>query len=113
MRSRCNNPKTIGFAHYGGKGVEVCQRWASFASFLADMGLRPSPKHTIDRVDSKGNYEPGNCRWATWMEQQNNRASNKRVLHEGRYFTIAELARHLGVKYSTLYGRLKRATEAA
>lgn len=74
MKGRCKYPSVQGFQNYGGRGISVCSRWLSFDNFLADMGPRPSPKHSIDRVDVNGNYEPGNCRWATAVEQ----AANKR-----------------------------------
>ena len=73
MRRRCNNPKADAFRFYGAKGITVCERWQnSFEAFLADMGERPEGK-TLDRVDPYGNYEPGNCRWATRAEQMSNR----------------------------------------
>lgn len=73
MRARCANPKDPGFGYYGGRGITVCDRWrGSFENFLADMGERPEGL-TLDRVDNSGNYEPGNCRWATWSEQNLNR----------------------------------------
>ena len=73
MKRRCSDPKKPGFKNYGGRGIKVCDRWQSFANFLTDMGPRPAPKLTLDRIDNNGNYEPGNIRWATPAEQAANK----------------------------------------
>ena len=73
MRARCNTPSATGYERYGGIGVSVCDRWNDFVLFLEDMGRRPSPQHSIDRIDPYGNYEPANCRWATTYVQRHNR----------------------------------------
>lgn len=73
MRARCTNPKINGYHRYGGRGIKVCDRWDLYENFLADMGEPPTPDHQLDRINSDGNYEPGNCRWATLKEQANNR----------------------------------------
>ena len=78
MVRRCSEPKNIGWKNYGGRGVTVCARWQRLENFLADMGERPTGK-TLDRYpNSNGNYEPGNCRWATWEEQARNRRPSSR-----------------------------------
>lgn len=79
MKQRCRNHRHKHYADYGGRGIRVCARWAaSFAAFISDVGPRPSSRHSIDRVDNDGNYEPGNCKWSTSSEQARNRRSRWR-----------------------------------
>lgn len=78
MHARCSNKKHRHYKHYGGRGISVCERWSVFANFLSDMGERPEGM-TLDREDNDGNYEPGNCRWATNKQQANNRQPQKQV----------------------------------
>lgn len=74
MRTRCYNPNDAHYKNYGGRGIEVCEKWRiDFTTFYADMGPRPSEIHSLDRIDVNGNYEPSNCRWATRSEQQKNK----------------------------------------
>jgi hypothetical protein len=77
MKSRCLNPNSTQWKYYGAKGVGICQRWLKFENFLADMGIRPSRLHTLDRKDPDGNYTPSNTRWALPKVQQNNKRKKK------------------------------------
>lgn len=81
MNKRCHNPNNHAYANYGGRGIEVCPEWRdSFEAFLDHVGMKPSPKHSIDRINNDGNYEPGNVRWATAKQQANNRRTNVRTV---------------------------------
>lgn len=94
IHQRCTNPKNPSWKDYGGRGITVCERWKSFDAFLADMGRRPSPRHSLDRYpNNDGNYEPTNCRWATRTEQSNNRRPVKRIEQFSTAELIAELKR--------------------
>lgn len=107
MRRRCGSKREKDYRNYGARGIVVCERWLKFENFLADMGKRPSPKHSIDRIDNDGNYEPGNCRWATNIEQSNNTRVNRVITAEGVSMTMAEWARHLGVSYHAIRWRVQ------
>ena len=76
MIKRCSNPKCKEWPRYGGRGIKVCDSWKNYQNFLADMGRRPTPSHSLDRIDVDGNYEPGNVRWATHSEQAQNRRTS-------------------------------------
>jgi hypothetical protein len=106
-KRRCNNPKNPRYRHYGGRGIQVCDRWKTFEQFLIDMGERPSNKHSLDRIDVDGNYCPENCRWATNREQGNNTKRNVRLVFEGRVRTISEWSTELGISYSLLHSRIQ------
>lgn len=109
MKSRCYNKNDKYYHHYGGRGIIVCEKWRnSFENFLKDIGERPSRKHSIDRINVNGNYEPENCRWATPIEQANNTRSNHFITYKGETKTIANWARSIGLSHEVLRKRLKR-----
>ena len=90
MIQRCTNQRHPKYPRYGGRGITVCERWRSFENFYADMGARPSPLHSIDRIDNDGNYEPGNCRWATPKQQVRNRSNTRMLTIDGVTLPQAE-----------------------
>lgn len=107
MIYRCENERYRDYPKYGGRGIYVCDRWReSFDAFLGDMGPRP-PRMTIDRIDVNGNYEPGNCRWATSKVQSNNRRHHYRLTRSGVTKTLAEWAREAGLQAGTVRRRLR------
>ena len=107
MKARCYRRGHDHFRHYGGRGIEVCDRWRlSFQNFLADMGSRPGPEYSIDRIDNDGDYEPGNCRWALDAQQRVNQRRTLFVEWEGRRVLLLELSRRLGKNYQCVRGRL-------
>lgn len=108
MIDRCHNPECEGYAGYGGRGISVCDRWRySFLNFESDMPNKPSPFHSIDRIDNYGNYEPGNVRWATSSEQSYNKRSNHKVEIDGESKIITEWAKQSGVSRILICNRLR------
>ena len=109
MKSRCYDPANKRYARYGGRGIVVCDRWlAAYSNFLFDMGRQPSLKHTLERIDLNGNYEPANCVWATLIEQANNRSNNTRIEIDGRTQTMTQWSRDTGVNRTVILRRMKR-----
>lgn len=107
---RCENASVPGFERWGGRGIRVCDRWReSYESFLADMGRRPSPKHSIDRFpDNDGNYEPGNCRWATDVEQARNTSANRIIKANGKAMCLAAWADETGLTRDAIAQRIDK-----
>lgn len=105
MRNRCHNPSVASYADYGARGIKVCDRWQSFENFIADMGERPEGM-TVERVDSNGNYEPSNCRWATRTEQGANKRNNLMLSDGKETLHLAEWARRLNISHAAILRRL-------
>lgn len=113
MKGRCHNTKDRQYHLYGGRGISVCQRWmGSFENFYADVGPRPSDKHSIDRIDNNGNYEPGNVRWATGRQQLLNRRTSKKYEYQGSVLSCMEISELSGFSYMTISTRLARGMSA-
>lgn len=109
MRQRCFNEKSQAFRYYGGRGISVCDAWRDdFATFVADIGRAPSAKHTVDRLDPNGHYEPLNCVWATPLEQGASRRNNVMLEAMGERFHVSEWARRTGIPEDCLRTRVRR-----
>jgi len=106
MRTRCGDYGRP-HKHWGGRGIKVCERWKSFENFLADMGERPAGM-SLERINNDGDYEPGNCRWATRLEQMQNTRANRNLSHEGRTLSLSAWAREKGLSLDTIISRLRR-----
>lgn len=107
MKQRCYNKKNICFENYGGRGITVCDEWLNdFPRFFADMGPRPSPKHSIDRIDNDGPYCAENCRWATAVEQASNKTTNRLIEIDGVIKTLTQWCRDYGIPEPTAHRRL-------
>lgn len=109
MKERCQNPTNKSYHNYGGRNISVCERWLiSFETFFDDMGYRPSAKHSIDRINVDGNYEPKNCRWALSKEQGRNRRDTRFLTFRGQTRALTEWAEILGISRWTLWDRVVR-----
>jgi len=108
MKQRCYNERNNQYKNYGLRGISVCDHWLlSFDNFLADMGVKPEGM-SIERIDSNGNYEPSNCKWATDHEQRLNQRRNHFIESNGLRLTLRDWSRHLGISELTLHHRLRQ-----
>jgi hypothetical protein len=110
MKSRCQNPRSTQWEWYGGRGIKVCDAWQYFPAFLKDMGMPPTEQHTIDRINSNGDYEPGNCRWATMSEQKENKRPRKNTVwltYLGETMSVSDWAKRTGIKKCTIFIRVR------
>lgn len=109
MLKRCYDPSVVRYPKYGGRGITVCDHWrSSFVNFFNDMGVKPSREHSLDRIDNNGNYEKSNCRWATRVEQANNKSSNVYITYNGKTMNIAQWSRELKIPARIIRQRLVR-----
>jgi hypothetical protein len=107
MKHRCTCDTHMFYRFYGGAGITVCERWQAFENFYADMGECPV-KHSLDRIDNKGNYEPINCRWATSVQQARNKSNTRLIVAFGKSMVAQAWADELGLHVATIKGRIKR-----
>lgn len=107
MKDRCLNPESECWDDYGGRGITVCERWLKFENFIEDVGLKPSPELKLDRIDNEGNYEPGNCRWTTQLEQSRNSRRTKHIEYNGRTQCIQAWADEFGMDSGVLAARIR------
>ena len=106
MKARCLNPKNPKYHRYGGRGIKVCDRWLAFENFFADMGEKPQGKSLDRHPNNDGDYEPGNCRWATIAEQNNNTSVNHLLEYNGEVKTVSEWAIKVGLHQDCLFSRI-------
>lgn len=112
MWSRCTNPIVARYPLYGGRGISVCDRWKSFENFYKDMGPKPSPKHSLGRVDNNGNYEPSNCQWECASDQANNTSQNVFIEWKGQKKTLAQWSKEKEIPYSRIVQRYRSGMDA-
>lgn len=112
MKIRCSEKKGKDFRNYTARGIGICERWMIYENFLADMGRRPSDRHTIDRIDNSLGYFPGNCRWATAKEQGRNKRNNTIIEIDGVRRCISEWAEVAGINEQTIHSRIRQGLSA-
>ena len=108
MKQRCFNPNHKAYSNYGDRGITVCDRWLDSDNFLTDMGTKPSPKHSLDRINNDGDYCPKNCRWATKAEQDNNRRSNRFITIGCVTLNITQWTKEMGFGKGVIQNRLNK-----
>lgn len=115
IKTRCSNPGRREFSYYGGRGISVCERWrdgdgsrSGFECFVADMGERPSPDHSVERIDNDGNYDPNNCVWATTLEQRRNTSATYKIAHGGEVLSTAAWSERTGIPALQIGRRIGR-----
>lgn len=113
MIQRCTNPRNSSYKNYGGRGITIYPQWLAYAGFVADMGLRPTPDHTLERINNDGPYDKVNCRWATRKEQARNQRTNRKLTYNGETLCVAEWAERIGLNRNALYTRLSLGWDVA
>lgn len=109
MRRRCYDTNDKGYKNYGARGITVCDRWIeSFENFISDMGMKPSPKHSVERKNNDSGYSPENCIWGTRAQQNSNRRNTRKLEHDGKNLTLMEWSQITGIKYFTLVRRVNK-----
>jgi hypothetical protein len=107
MRRRCLQPTDHNYHRYGSRGIRICERWGKYENFISDMGRKPSSEYSLDRIDNDGNYEPGNCRWATPEQQANNTKATYRISIDGTSLSIAQWARKRDISDNVIRARIR------
>lgn len=109
MNGRCNNPNVESYPLYGGRGIKLCSKWRnSYTDFLTDVGFAPTSKHSLDRINTNGNYEPGNVRWATDYEQTRNKRTNTIITINGIAMCLTDWCHKYDIKVSTVCNRVAK-----
>jgi hypothetical protein len=108
IHRRCEDPKDKSYKRYGAIGIKVCKRWTTFENFIEDMGVKPTPKHQIERRSNSEGYSPGNCYWATTRRQSRNKSSNVTVVYDGIAMVLRDACALAGLNYWTVWSRIDK-----